>query len=314
MTHDLFHKKKMIDEFMAQEGGCLSSFSFVNVFIWKDFFEFRFEIINDYLCVFAAHEPGCFLYFPPLKKNLPSSIAGLNPSQREAFLSAVQKCFQIMEDRNRSNGVSRIENIPVGYLGLFPQNEFSFFKKAYEYCCFTEEVVSLQGNAFKSKRASYNHFVKNYRYEFFPFNEEMTEACGELYDRWAKNRLGKYDDDVYNHLLAENRVVHQLAMRYYEELGLVGRVVVVDGKIQGYSFGFPLNPSVFCILFEITALEIKGLSVFIFREFCRDPQVKNYKFINVMDDFGMKNIAAVKMSFRPTVLLPSYVATRKREC
>ncbi len=306
MTHDLFHQKKIIDEFLAQESRSLSSFSFVNVFIWKDFFDFRFEIINDYLCIFAIHEPGYFLYLPPLRKNVSSF-------QQEEFLSTVQKCFKVMEECNRLSRVSRIENIPAHYLGLFPENEFSFLKKAYEYCYLTEDVVSLQGNALKSKRASYNHFVKNYRYEFLPFTSNMSEECGQLYDRWAKNRLGKYADDIYNHLLDENRTVHRLAMQYYEELGLIGRVVAVDGKIQGYSFGFPLNSSIFCVLFEITALEIKGLSVFIFREFCRDPQVKNYKFINVMDDFGMKNIERVKMSFRPSVLLPSYAVTRRME-
>ena len=305
MKSDLFRHKTIIEEFLGTGNHRLSSFSFAGIFIWSDFFDFRIELINDHLCVFAYNALGCFLYLPPLRKD--------NAENPHRFLSAVEECFQIMEKTNQGNGISRVENVDGTLLESFSREEFTWFNKAYEYCYFKEELVSLKGNAFKSKRASYNYFKKKYPHEFLPFSKEMFQDCGRLYQRWLKNRLEKSEDDIYNHMLYENKDVHSLALKHYAELGLIGRVVVINGEIQGYSFGFPLNNGkgdVFCILFEITELTIKGLSVYIFREFCADSRLRNYKFINVMDDFGMKNIEAVKLSFRPRVLFPSYVVTK----
>ncbi len=298
----------MIDEFLTGIAYHHSSFSFVNIFIWSDFFDFRFEIINDYLCVFATHELGCFLYLPPFKKYAEGKFFARKKMGKN-FLLTVEECFKIMRKENRSPSVSRIENVTLRESELFGVDQFSFFQKSYEYCYFKEDLINLKGNALKSKRGAFNHFVKSYPCEFLPFSQEMILECLSLYDQWSKNRLERSTDEVYNHMIQENRSVHEKAMRYYRDLGLIGRVVLVKGKIVGYSFGFPLNSQTFCILFEITQLGFFGLSVFLFSKFCEDPQLEGYEFINAMDDFGMKNMEAAKMSFRPSVLLPSYVIT-----
>ena len=301
MTQDLFSKKKMIDEFLTGKVHHHSSFSFVNIFIWSDFFDFRFETIQGYLCIFAAHEPGCFLYLPPLKKETDGN-----------FLPVVEECFKIMREHNRSQSMSRIENVEASSLDLFPAERFSSFQKSYEYCYFKKDLIHLKGNVFKSKRNAFNHFGKNYPCEFLPFSPQMLPECLSLYDQWSQNRLHRSTEEVYHHMIQENRGVHEKAMCHSRELGLTGRVVLVKGKIAGYSFGFPLNREMFCILFEITQLGFSGLSVFLFSKFCEEPQLEGYKFINAMDDFGMKNMEASKMSFRPSVLTPSYAVTERR--
>lgn len=291
----------MIDEFLAVKAHLHSSFSFVNIFLWSDFFDFRLETINGCLCILAYHDPGCFLYLPPLKRGRDNS-----------FMSeAIQECFHIMQQRNHSLSMSRIENVEASGLNSFSPEGFSFVQKSYEYVYFKEDLIALKGKALKSKRNAFNHFTKNFAVQFLPFSKEMIPECLALYEEWAQNRLDRPEDEIYHHMIRENRIVHEKAMRHYEELGLIGRVVLVQGKIVGYSFGFPLNNQTFCILFEITRLDFSGLSVFLFSKFCEDPQLKDYKFINAMDDFGMKNMEAAKMSFRPSVLLPSYVVTRK---
>ena len=141
----------------------------------------------------------------------------------------------------------------------------------------------------------------------------MREDCAALYREWARGRRMVYADNAAAlQMLEENAGVHQLALRHYRELGLTGRVVTVDGKISAYTFGYPLNENIFCVLFEIADLACNGLGVFIFREFCRDAALAPYKFINVMDDFELENIQRTKDSYHPVVLLPSYTVTRKQ--
>ncbi|OGX10602.1 MAG: hypothetical protein A2Y05_01965 [Omnitrophica WOR_2 bacterium GWA2_53_43] len=306
MTTALLESKELIQRYLREAPGQLSSFSFTNIFTWQEFFQFELEVINGNLCVFARHEAGTFLYLPPLGKDVSAKT--------------IEACFERMDKVNRHKGVSRVENVHAHQLPLFlPAEEFSHYNKGYEYCYYREDLAGLTGNAYKSKRSSYNHFVKNYKFKFLPYEDSMLEDCAALYREWARGRRPAYADNaVALQMLEENAGVHQLALRHYRELGLTGRVVTVDGreaprgsKIRAYTFGYPLNENIFCVLFETADLSFGGLGVFIFREFCRDAALTPYKFINVMDDFELRNIQRVKDSFRPAVLFPSYTVTRK---
>ena len=140
----------------------------------------------------------------------------------------------------------------------------------------------------------------------------MADDCIELYRRWAGERAEACSEDIYCHMLGENQKVHELFLRYHQQLGLTGRVVMIDNEIKAYSLGHPVNENMFCVLCEIADPKVKGLPTFMFREFCRDKTLEAYTFINVMDDFEMGNIQKTKMSFRPSVLLPSYIVMRDR--
>lgn len=306
MTTALLERKELIQQYLREAPGLLSSFSFINIFTWQEFFQFELEVIDGNLCVFARHEAGTFLYLPPLGKNV--------------SVKTIQTCFERMDKVNRNKGVSRVENVHAHQLALFlpqgasrPPEEFSHYNKGYEYCYYRKDLANLTGNAYKSKRSSYNHFAKNYQFKYLPYEDAMRADCAQLYQSWAQSRRPVYAENaVALQMLEENAGVHQLALRHYQELGLTGRVVAIDGKVMAYTFGYPLNEQTFCVLFEIADLFCNGLGVFIFREFCRDAALTPYKFINVMDDFELKNIERTKDSYRPVVLLPSYTVTRKQ--
>ncbi len=290
-------QKLRIEKFLKKKQHELSAFSFVSIFLWKDFFDFELKEIDGALCVFAKNNVGCFMYLPPLGKNLSNAT--------------VAECFKIMSGHNKGSGVSRIENVTQEDLPLFPAAEYTHFEKSGEYVYTKDDIASLKGNPFKSKRALYNYFVQNYSSSFVPFENSMHQECAALYREWADERRTQNRDDVYRQMLEENEKVHSLALKNFDMLGLMGRVVLVEGKIRAYSFGFPLNDEMFCVLFEVADLSFKGLPVFIFKEFCADPALKQFKFINVMDDFGLENIRATKLSFRPIKVIPSYVISRK---
>jgi Fe-S-cluster containining protein len=297
-TGRLLAEKNLIRRYLDFGKYDLSAFSFVSIFAWKDFFDFDLRLIKDNLCIFARHDTGCFLYLPPLGRDVPPQT--------------IEACFALMQETNGGGGVTRIENVGENQLHLFASGAFSHYRKGYEYCYYRKDIADLKGNSYKSKRSSYNQFQKNYSYRYLPYDSSMREACAGLYDGWAEKRRQAYpQEDICKQMLEDNRKVHALVLEYYKELDLVGRVVSVDGRIKAYSFGYPINDEVFCILFEIADLSLKGLSTFIFRELCADEDVQKYKFINVMDDFEMPRLRQTKMSFRPAFLLASHVVTRR---
>ena len=74
--------------------------------------------------------------------------------------------------------------------------------------------------------------------------------------------------------------------------------------LGGGYLGYPLHKGMFCILFEICDLRLKGLAQFIFREFCR--RVDGYTYINSMGISDLDNLKKVKLSYRPLQEVKSY--------
>ncbi len=294
-AQELLNQKQITEHYLGKTKNRLSAFAFVNIFCWRDFFDFDFKVINGNLCIFARSSMGCFLYLPPLGEFIGRDT--------------IDQCFALMREINGEAGVTRIENVREDQLAFFPRNSFSVYLKSHDFCYYKNDIAAFKGQGYKSKRSSVNQFKANYEYRYAPYFPSMAEECLALYDDWVVNRHEKYADDIYRQMLEDNRQVHQLIFKYFKDLGVVGRVVFVNNKIKAYTFGVQIDEDMFCSLCEITDLKIAGLAAYIFQEFCRDPALEQYKFMNVMDDFELMNIKKTKMSFRPTLLFSSYVVT-----
>ncbi len=294
---DLLKQKDLFRKYFSPQVFPLSSHSFVSLFIWQDFFKFELKTIEDCLCIFARDRAGVFMYMPPLGKKISRDV--------------IKKCFEDMQKENRASKLTRIENVGKTVLSKFPTKYFSRSLKTNEYIYRRQDIAEFKGNLYKSQRSSYNQAVKNYQPRFLAYQPSMIEGCLDLYKHWADSRRRKYKDDMYGFMIEDNLKVHLLALKYFKELDLVGRVVVIKEKIAGYTFGYELAKECFCVLFEIVDLDVKGLSAYIFREFCRDNALKPYKFVNAMDDLGQLNLKQTKMAFHPYKLIPSYTISAR---
>jgi len=297
MPGSLLDKKNVIDRYLRMNPQHLSGFSFVNLFAWQGHWNYYMEEIDGCLCVFARNQLGVFMPWPPLG-------AKIRPETVEA-------CFERMDKENRGCVYSRIDNVSACHLDVFPAEHYERYRKGYEYCYYRPDIVNLSGNGYKSKRPDLNYFIRCQHARFLPLTPDRLDDCSGLYDRWAKSRRQQHHDEIYCHMLDENRSVHRLVLENVGALGLAARVVEIDGCIRAYTCGYPLNHRIFCVLLEIADLQVRGLPVYVFQRFCSDEQVAAYPFINVMDDSGMNNMVRAKMSFRPRILFASYVITKK---
>ncbi|MDP8264248.1 MAG: phosphatidylglycerol lysyltransferase domain-containing protein [Candidatus Aceula lacicola] len=297
MNQDLFIKKEIFDKFLKKTNFDLSSYSFVSIFVWQDFFDFEFQIIDERLCVFAKSDLGTFFYLPPLGKDISRKY--------------VDSCFKILNERNSGKGVSRIENVEEKDLGIFSEKDFIRFEKSKETIYLKSDVAELKGNSFKSKRSDYNYFKKNYKHEIRSCRDDMRKECLSLYDQWAEIKKEKCKDDVYCQMVGESRVALGRCLKSYQKFGFIGKVVIVDEKIAGFAFGFVLKKDTFCILFEIVDIAFKGLATYIFSEFCKSKEIESFSFINVMDDFGLEAVGKTKVSFRPFKQIKTYTISQR---
>ncbi len=294
----LLDKKELFERYLCNTKASLSAFAFANIFAWKDFFEFHFEIIQGHLCLFAKNDLGTFLYLPLLGDTF--------------SLQAVEEAFYRMDKWGSPVGYSRIENVPAGMLRFFSPSRFSFYRRGYEYCYYRQDLEEMKGTPYKSKRALYNQFMRKYpTANYRPYKKEDFASCLELLKKWTKDRYHRHEDENYRTMLEENYRLHETLLGHASEAGLVVRVVTLKGQVIAYTCGYPLNPNVFCVFLEVADFSFRGLPVFVFRQFSMDPALRTHRFINVVDDFEMPHIRFTKLSFRPRLLLAVYTVTRR---
>ena len=295
----LWAEKPRIEAALATGPRRLSSLAFVNMFAWQDFFKFNVEEIEGALCVFASQPVGTFLYWPPLSREIPAV--------------AVDACFERMREINHGGSLTRIENVAEEELGAFDARKYRARLRGHEYVYRRADVAALRGNGHKSRRGEVNAFERVHAgaYTWRPYGGDDFNACAILFDRWLDGRFQKHDNETYRQMLAENRGVHRLVLAHAGRLGLVGRVVEVDGWVAAYTFGYRLNADTFCVLFEVADLSVKGLAAFVFNRFCRDEALSGFTWVNAMDDFAAEHLAQAKRTWRPARLQAVYAVTLK---
>ncbi len=289
----LLARKVLFEKYVSLQTHQLSAFHFSCLFLWQDFFDFEFEVMEEHLCIYAHQPRGCFLYLPPLGDSW--------------GLSVVERAFSKMNKINAKT--ARIENVEQEQIPR-GKGEFKIYPKSQEYVYRRQNLMELKGGAYKSQRHDINHFQAHHQALFRPYEERDFNACMGLYQRWAKNRHAKHEEPVYRSMLEENKSVHELALFYHKPLGLVGRIVESDQKVIAYSFGYPLNSQIFCVLLEIIDVGFRGLGAFIFNRFCADEALKSYALINTMDDFGLPYVATSKQAYHPFLTPLSHTLTQ----
>jgi len=296
----LLARREIFERVVGSGRRVLSARAFANLFLWQEMFDFDFEDINGALCVFARQPVGSFLYLPPLG-------GALTPE-------TINRAFVRMDEDNRGGSLGRIENLSLEDAGHVDTSRYLLTERGQEYVYRREDIVGLNGQAYKSQRHDINLLHRTARPEYRRYAPSDRAGCSRLFERWLDRKLGPPDDDkndLSRQMLFDARGAHACLWDFADELGLEGRVVEVDGRIAAYTFGCRLDEETFCVLAEIADPDVAGLAAFIFHAFADDEAVRPYRFLNAMDDYGLPSVRRTKMAWRPAALEPVFAATRK---
>jgi len=281
----------------------LAHYAFAPHYIWRGLLEYAWAEVADHVCLFAASPDGLFMPLPPLSRHRSTS------GWQAQFGEAVDLAFSHMRRANGESPVSRVENLPESLACLLADKGYVLTLKGSDYLYRADDLAGLAGDRYKSPRAACNRFLREQPAEYGPYRDEDLEACLALYRTWRKQQQARPLEDLARHLLQDSEGAHREALAQHAALGLVGRVVKIQGSVRAYTFGYARNASVFCVLLEAADRTVRGLGAFLFREFCREAEARGHEFINSMDDSGLSTLAGAKLAYRPIRLIPSYLAT-----
>jgi uncharacterized protein len=278
----------------AGERHDLSHAHLSTILMWKPLMRlFRAETKEG--PVIVAEQGGAFfLPVPPFTKDIRSASC---------------RALDLLDSLNKNPGPSRIERISTAQKDLLADSGLLLRHAGDEYLYERSTLVGLTGRRYKSHRWNVNQAGRRLHPEIRPFAEEDLGACMNLYARWRCHKE-KVSRDPYALALSEDGFYgHHTVLTNRSEWDVVCRVACVKDRVRAYTAGISLGPETFLILLEIADPDIPGLGPYLFREFCRE--MKDYRWINAMDDSGVEAIRKTKEAYGPDRLIPFYTATRK---
>jgi uncharacterized protein len=300
--------------------------------IWTDLLRYSWTEIAGCWCLFAEYADGLFMPLPPLPltpalspKGRGGSLDGVSAHGQGEFLNslspggrgegegglapALAACFAIMRERNKGSAVSRVENVPEEWVSELQAQGYRVKPKDPDYLYRTADLVALAGDNYKSQRAACNRFEREYHSSVEPYRDSDRDACLALFRDWSVQKQAAGLEETGRHMLSDSEAAHREALARHRELGLMGYVVRVDGRIRAYTFGYERSSSAWCVLLEVADRTVHGLAQFIFRECCRKAAERGCEFINTMDDSGLPGLAQSKRAYHPIRLVPSHIVT-----
>ena len=272
-----------------------SSYTLAGLLGWSDLIRYGWCSINGAFCLFAEQAGGLFMPLPPLVERL----------ERRP----IERAWEILTEANGGGSVSRIEGVESADLPLYRAIGFEAAPAEPEYLYSRRNLVELQGDRYRSQRWSVNRASKEMdSYLFRPFEERDLLACLQLYTAWGIKRQMAAGDFFPKALIRDGLFFHRRLMVNRAEYGLVGRVLEVNGKIRGYTFGAPISSSVFCVFLEIADRGIPGSAQVLFHRFC--AEMDSFEMINAMGDCGLAGLRRSKTAYRPERLTGTYTVSR----
>lgn len=277
--------------FDSQRRNC--DLSFTNLCSWRFMYHTEFAVVDGFL-VLRFYADGELAYMMPVGKG------------------DVKKVLEDMIEDARTLGKPfRMLGVCVGMKAdievVMPgQFTFSSDRDYADYIYLRTDLATLAGKKFQSKRNHINKFLKTYTdYEYKPITPELIPECLDLEAKWCKAN-NCYEEEA---LVAER---HSLtyALRHFDELGLTGGVLHVDGKIVAFTFGAPINNHTFDVCVEKADTDIEGAYTMINNEFARHIP-EQYMYVNREEDLGIEGLRKAKLSYQPDMILEKCMAELK---
>lgn len=165
----------------------------------------------------------------------------------------------------------------------------------FDYLYLRSDLASLEGRRYHKKRNHVNAFISSYQYEEKKFTADTIKDARYVLDAWHEER-GR-DDDFH---------ASKEALDLWQELGLCGYMVYVDGRPAAYTMGEALQKGkTFVVHIEKGISSYKGVYQFINMAFAAILP-SHYHYINREQDLGNPGLRQAKMTYLPTGFIKKY--------
>lgn len=228
-------------------------FSIANIIGWRFRYNSQYAIVDDYL-VFRFYADRHLAYMSPIAKpkEQPDGTFKVEPCD-ECSVDVIQKLrfdsiamghpFLMLGVCDHMRQVID-ESVPDVF-DIKPNRDY------YDYIYLRERLVSLSGKHLQSKRNHINKFKSLYpHYEYKQLTTDLVPECIRLEETWREQSEEEENDGDHSRELSEELRSMTRIFNRWDELGMTGGTIFVDGKMVAFTFGNPINNSTFDVCVE----------------------------------------------------------------
>ncbi len=288
--------KSIIDGYLSRAEAPICDYTFVNIYAWQPIYHTAWAEVEGALVV-------CFA----LDAEVGYMIVGAEDYGR--VLTALHRESMRTNSRLRLVGMSS-EDASLfaawaeanGLTEMFAVCDNPDYR---DYIYSVEDLSTLVGRKYQPKRNHINKFESKYEYEFRELTPQYFQECLCLECRWQLRKAVMDNPDIareHECKDTDEKTAIRRAFDAYEELGLYGGVLLVDGHVAAFTYGSAMGEDTFCTHIEKADATMDGIFPMINRCFARALAERGFRYVNREEDMGLAGLRRSKQSFYPVRL------------
>ena len=276
----------LFEKYITQSGERGSECAFSNLYVWRDCYGIFWCVSHDFLLL-KVRRYGVDFFIQPFggkDEDLPLIMEELleanggQPFEMHGIYEATKE---------------RLERI-------IPGLEFEVDRDNWDYVYLREKLATFSGRKLHGQKNHYNAFVKTYPdYKYEPITIENIAECLNFAERWCNERM------LIEPSEAEEKLAIQQALLSFEQLGLRGGAIRVEGSIQAISFGKKINEDTAVLHVEKANKAFRGLNTAITKEFAEHAW-GDVVYLNREEDMGHPGLRTAKEALHPVFMIKKY--------
>lgn len=189
--------------------------------------------------------------------------------------------------------------IPEEWLVYFPKDKFSisFDESESDYLYLTENMADFKGKQYLRHRNHLKQFLASYIAEGVPVSDRNVSDAMTVLQEWQDDSRMSSDKTDFEQCSE--------ALQKFSGLALWGTIYYIDSRPAGFILGEELNNDTFCLHFAKASTNYHGIYEYMFNDTAKRLK-SEYKYLNLEEDMGNKNLRRTKGSYGPEFLLKKY--------
>lgn len=267
-----------------------SELSFTNLFLWRNKYNFHFEIEHGFLWVINVKNSDTIYFSQPIG----------NYNNGDMLMNSI-------EAMKKKYGQVIIKKTDDRLNEVLKQNAIEFSsledRDSFDYIYDFKLLRDLEGKLYHKKKNHINQFLSKYSdWKYEQLSEDNIQDVLEMSDAWFLER----DSEDLN----EEKMGIESILKYFNHLNYNGGILRVDDRVVAFTFGEMLNEDTLVIHIEKADTKYKGVYAMINQQYLLH-QNENVKWVNREQDLGIEGLRRSKLSYQPVGFIEKFIVTLK---
>ncbi|HPQ81470.1 MAG TPA: phosphatidylglycerol lysyltransferase domain-containing protein [bacterium] len=265
-------------------------YSFVNLFIWRDFDCPSFTSINGNICVLMSPQVGERFFLEPIGANdIPGTVEECLGYAGRISRASAELAESLNGNKARMNST----------------------RDHFDYIYRTEDLALMKGRRFDAKRNHIKRLMRTFSdLEYSPLSRSDAVDALSLFDEWGRKKAdaGMGEGGLSSIAVSCQHAALARLFESYDELRPVGGKVTSGGNMLGFIAGTATGGKQACVHFCYTRPGLSGVFSLLLKESCGEA-FSPFEFVNLEQDLGIEGLRKNKLSFHPVRLEEKFEIT-----